>query len=50
MTKNYPAQNINNGEAVKPWPKETRIQKAEHKFRLSVTLLKSLLPPWKYAV
>lgn len=26
-TKNFSAQNINNAEAVKPWSKETRIQK-----------------------
>lgn len=26
-TKDYSAQNINNAEAVKPWSKETRIQK-----------------------
>lgn len=50
-TKNYPAQNINNAEAVKPWPKENEDSKAEHKFRRPVRpLLKSFLSPWKQSV
>lgn len=51
-TNNYPAQNINGAEVVKPWPKETRTQKAEHEFiRLSLrSFPKSLLSPWKYAI
>lgn len=40
------AQNINSAKVGK-----TRIQMAQEKFRLSVSsLLRSFLPPWKYAV
>lgn len=48
-TKNYPAQNAISAKGKTPWPKETKIQKAECKLRFSLrSQLKSFSSLWSY--